>query len=191
MLLLLFLVALESALAGCAKPQEMRVSEQHVVEQETESTDDPATQLADESIAESAGESIVETVPAVEARPDAVKPAQQKPVAVADTAPAVSQKVEARPPEISMEQLIERLKNTEAIGFLTKLAIRSDVLDFKQSVESYRKQGVLEENAEMLRGYFNGLLLKILALLERDPALSRDIHLARESIWKSLVEAKS
>ena len=94
-------------------------------------------------------------------------------------------------PEFNLEQLVERLKKTNAIGFLTKLAIRSDVFDFKQSVESYREREMFEENSEELRGRFNGLLLKILALLDSDPVLSRDIHLARDSISKSLVEVKS
>jgi hypothetical protein len=191
MALLLSLFVLESALAGCAKPNGVSVSEERVVEQEVESIDEPAGQPVTEEIIEPTGELIVKAAPADEARPDVIKPVGEGPVAVAGTEPAVMQKIEIKSPEINMEQLIERLKKTEAIGFLTKLVIRSDVLDFKQSVESHRKRGVFEANAEKLRGYFNGLLLKILALLERDPTLSRDIHLARESIWKSFVEVKS
>ncbi len=94
-------------------------------------------------------------------------------------------------PEISLDELIERLKNTEAIGLLTKLAIRSDVLDFKSSIDEHRKKGELERYIGHLRDHFDGLLLKILALLERDPTLSKDIHHARESIWRSFLEAKS
>jgi hypothetical protein len=94
-------------------------------------------------------------------------------------------------PAISLDELIERLKNTEAIGLFTKLAIRSDVLDFKSSIDDYRKKGELERYVGHLRDHFDGLVLKILALLERDPVLSKDIHHARESIWKSFLEAKS
>jgi len=94
-------------------------------------------------------------------------------------------------PEISLDELVERLKKTEAIGMFTKLAIRSDVLDFKASIDDYRKKGELERYAGHLRDHFDGLLLKILTLLERDPALSKDIQHARESIWRSFLEAKS
>ena len=103
----------------------------------------------------------------------------------------VVQKSVVNKAEISMDELVERLKKTEAIGVFTKLAIRSDVLDFKESIDTYRKKGELEKYIAHLRDHFDGLLLKILALLERDPPLSRDIQHARESIWRSFLEAKS
>ena len=172
-MLLLSLCLFALSLAGCAKSKGVLVGEGRVVEPYgIEQAIEPKPVYVGEI--ESSKKKLVE-----------------ENSSVATMKPAVTQKIEVKPPEISMEQLIERLKMTESIGFLTKLAIRSDVLDFKQSVESHRKRGVFEANAKMLREYFNGLLLKILALLERDPTLSRDIHLARESIWKSLVEAKS
>jgi len=100
-------------------------------------------------------------------------------------------KREIKAPEINMDELVERLKKTEAIGVFTKLAIRSDVLDFKSSIDTYRKKGELDRYVGHLRDRFDGLLLKILALLERDPALSKDINHARESIWRSFLEATS
>lgn len=90
-----------------------------------------------------------------------------------------------------MEQLIERLKKTEAIGFITKLAIRSDVMDFKAMVERHRKRNELEKRAQELRSHFDGLLLKILTLLEKDPELSEEIYTAKERIWKSFVEVNA
>lgn len=92
------------------------------------------------------------------------------------------------PPQINLSQLVERLKQTDAIGFLTKLTIRSDVLEFKESVDAYRRNGGLSRHLDTLRGQFDGLLLKIMALLDRDPALSKDIYYARESIWRSILE---
>lgn len=108
-----------------------------------------------------------------------------------DSKVQVTQKSTMKEPEISLDDLVERLKKTEAIGVFTKLAIRSDVLDFKESIDTYRKNGELEKYIGHLRDHFDGLLLKILALLERDPPLSRDIQHARESIWRSFLEAKS
>jgi len=124
-------------------------------------------------------------------QPRGVERAETNRVDVAKTETDRLQKTPVKLPELGLEQLVERLKKTEAIGFFTKLAIRSDVLDFQQSVESYRKKKTFNEHTKILRDRFNGLLLKILALLDRDPVLSRDIHRARDSIWISLVEVKS
>ena len=163
--LLLSLFVFESAFASCVEQREAVASKTRVIESER--------------------------VDLERSEPDLKKSVKGEPVAVIKTTPDVIEEAVAKPPELDLEQLVARLKKTEAIGFLTKLAIRSDVLDFRKSVESYRKRKSFEENAEVLRGHFNGLLLKILALLEHDPDLSRDIHLARESIWKSFVEVKS
>jgi hypothetical protein len=163
--LLLSLFVFESAFASCVEQREAVASKTRVIESER--------------------------VDLERSEPDLKKSVKGEPVAVIKTTPDVIEEAVAKPTELDLEQLVARLKKTEAIGFLTKLAIRSDVLDFRKSVESYRKRKSFEENAEMLRGHFNGLLLKILALLEHDPVLSRDIHLARESIWKSFVEVKS
>jgi len=95
------------------------------------------------------------------------------------------------PPALNLDALIERLKNTDAIGFFTKLAIRNDVMDFSAMVKRYRQQAVLKARIQDVRARFEGLFLKIVALLEKDPALSRDIYLARERIWKQLVEEKA
>ena len=54
------------------------------------------------------------------------------------------QKIPVESPELGLEQLVARLKKTEAIGFFTKLAIRSDVFDFQASVESYRKKKIFK-----------------------------------------------
>ncbi len=95
------------------------------------------------------------------------------------------------PPALDMDALIERLKNTDAIGFFTKLAIRNDVMDFSAMVRRYRQQSMLKARIQDIRARFEGLFLKIVALLEKDPALSRDIYLARKNIWKRLVEEKA
>lgn len=161
----LSLLAVESAYAGCPKDVEVDAAIERVVEP-------------------------------VEVDLDRIEPGKtektgSKHGSVTKKIPDTVQKASVETPELGLEQLVARLKQTEAIGFFTKLAIRSDVFDFKESVETYRKREMFEENAELLRGRFNGLMLKILALLDSDPALSRDIHLARDSIWKSLVEVKS
>jgi len=91
---------------------------------------------------------------------------------------------------ISMDELVERLKETKAIGFFTKLAIRSDVLGFQDKVKKMRKNNQIKDKIEDIKASFDGLLLKIMALLEKDPDLSKEIYLARHSIFKSLLEVQ-
>jgi len=184
----ILLVAIELPLAGCA--------ERHQVT-------GPATGVAVQSGSEGRqGEPVKQAdehgLPAAKASPAKEKGVmtkvdESKAVAKASGLNRSVSMPSGKPPEpsIGIDELVERLKQTDAIGFLTKLTIRSDVLEFKSTVESYQKNGAFKKNLEMLRGRFDGLLLKILALLEDDPKLSRDIYTARDSIWKTLVEVKS
>jgi len=90
-----------------------------------------------------------------------------------------------------VEALKDRLKNTRAIGIFTKLAIRSDIMDLVTEIAMYRKQSLLPERMPQVRSSFEGLILKIMALLEGDPALSRDLYTNRELLWKNLLEVKA
>jgi len=92
---------------------------------------------------------------------------------------------------VDFHVLKERLKNTDAIGFFTKLAIRNDILDLMDKIKTYRKHAMLNEKRAEIRRSFDGLLLKIIALLKDDPKLSRDLYVGRESIWESLLEVKA
>ncbi|HKJ83518.1 MAG TPA: hypothetical protein VJ961_05825 [Mariprofundaceae bacterium] len=98
--------------------------------------------------------------------------------------------VEAESKSFSMDELIERLKKSDAIGFLTKLTLRSDAVDLVDMVKAYKRDASRYSLAD-LHARFNGLLLKVLALLNDDPKLSKDISMAREDIWKSLMEVKA
>jgi len=93
-------------------------------------------------------------------------------------------------PKFDMDGLISRLKKSHAIGIFTKLALRSDALDLIDLVKAWRRH-MRKISLQEVRARYNGLLLKVLALLDDDPELSRDISLARESIWKSLMEVKT
>jgi hypothetical protein len=92
---------------------------------------------------------------------------------------------------INMDMLIERLKQTPAIGVFTKLAIRGDILDLKDEIQTYKQKSMLQSKLDDIRARFDGLLIKIMALLQADPALSKDLYTARESIWKSLLGANT
>jgi len=107
----------------------------------------------------------------------------------ADRGKATPEVVKPALKTFDMSVLIERLKETDAIGMFTKLALRSDALDIMDMITAYNKH-MDRYSLKELRARFDGLLLKVMALLDDDPGLSRDISLAREEIWKSLLTHK-
>lgn len=91
-------------------------------------------------------------------------------------------------PQINVSALKKRLRTTHAIGLFTKLAIRNDITDLTDLIKRYRKKSTLTDKLNEIRAHFDGLLLKIVALLDEDPDLSRDLYVGREQIWQSLLE---
>ena len=110
------------------------------------------------------------------------KPSDAKTVESTETKPA---------PQLDMDTLIERLKQTQAIGVLTKLVLRSDVTDLINEVKLYKKTKGSARQLERIKAHFNGLLLKVLALLDDDPKLAQDIQSARNILWQHLLEVKT
>lgn len=133
-----------------------------------------------------------------EAKPVEAKTVQEKaeekkpaPTPAPAAAPAAKEPVAAPTPKargFDLDMLTERLKQTSAIGVFTKLAINSDATDLIDAVKKYRKLAVLQAKLAEVRSRFDGLVMKLLALLEDDPQLARNIYVAREQIWSSLLE---
>ena len=99
---------------------------------------------------------------------------------------------EAEKQAFDMDVLIERLKKTEVIGFFSKLALRSDATDLVDSVKQFKANGAQPKSKLMeLRASFNGLVLKVLALLNDDPELAQSIRTAQNEIWNNLLEVET
>lgn len=94
-------------------------------------------------------------------------------------------------PQLDMDALIERLKQTTAIGVLTKLVLRSNVNALIDEVKRYKRAKGTPTQLERIKAHFNGLLLKVLALLDEDPKLAADIQCARDSLWHHLMEVQA
>lgn len=152
---------------------------------------------------------------AIEERPPAVeavnRPIAAQPVAPAPLPPAVSRAKPAAPPiagdtprvtgnrspavvnpepALDIATLKARLRETAAIGLMTKLALRNQVDDllarFRAHHESGRKSGIAD-----LRQPFNALVSKVLSLIQDgDPALARSLTVSREAIWGILADAE-
>ena len=122
------------------------------------------------------------------AQPDSVK-GKTPPLGV-DKPPATPEPAIAETgADFGVEDLVERVKQTDAIGVFTKLAIRSEALDLIDMVKRHR-QNAAGFTLARLRSGFDGLLLKVLALLDGDPGLAQVIYQAREQLWQSLLEVK-
>ena len=125
------------------------------------------------------------SAPAAKAAPKAPSvptpaPAAQPPKK--DVAPAETAKPQA-PPPLDLTSLETRLKETNAIGVLTKLSLKNQVDDLLNQFRAYY-QGRLKTTLAELRRTYDLLVLKVLSLLQdSDPSLAAAIVASREAIW--------
>ena len=76
-----------------------------------------------------------------------------------------------------------RLKETKAIGVLTKITLKNEIDDLLDQFRAFY-QGRLKTTLAELRRPFDLLVLKVLSLLQdTDPALASAIVASREAIW--------
>ena len=129
------------------------------------------------------------TVPPSPAVPKAttVPPPQVVPKATPAPAPVASPPV---PAPLDLESLGTRLKQTRAIGVLTKLSLKNQVDDLLQKFRAYHRQQGTATLPELRRSY-DMLMLKVLSLLQdSDPPLARDIVQSRAAIWGILADPR-
>jgi hypothetical protein len=128
------------------------------------------------------------------------KPAAKPTLAKAPTPvppPATPRKPESAPPEaakpagpppLDLKSLEQQLKETGAIGVLTKLSLKNQVDDLLEQFRDFYA-GRLKVNLAELRVPFDMLLMKVLSLLQdKDPVLAGSIHASREALWGILAD---
>lgn len=119
--------------------------------------------------------------PAVASPATAAKPATQPPAAAS---PA------AAPPALDLNALKEQLKETKAIGVLTKLSLKNQVDDLLQQFRDFY-QGKAKVTMAQLRRSYDLLLMKVLSLVQdADEKLASAIVASREAIWGLLADPK-
>src|SRR5207237_8996742 len=95
------------------------------------------------------------------------------------SSPDSAKKSSPTPDPPSREQ---RLKDTDAIGVLTKIALKNQVDDLLDRFRAYY-QGKLKTTLAELRRPYDLLVLKVLSLLQdSDPSLASAIVASREAI---------
>lgn len=91
-------------------------------------------------------------------------------------------------PTLDVASLIARLRDTDAIGVFTKLALKNKVDDLLQQFRAHY-QGGQKTGVASLRQPYDMLVLKVLAVVqEKDPALARTISASREAMWGILAD---
>jgi len=109
-------------------------------------------------------------------------------------APAPASTPPASPPAaaapLDFASLGTRLRQTKAIGTLTKLSLKNQVDDLLDKFRAYHKRQGSATLPELRRSY-DMLLLKVLSLLQdSDPPLARDIVQSRAAIWGILADPR-
>lgn len=85
-----------------------------------------------------------------------------------------------------LEKIVDRLKQTPAIGTLKKLALQYRLDELRHEIASY--DGGEAAGDPSLRRKFNGLVNELLVQLrERDQPLYRDVARARRALWRAVV----
>jgi len=132
------------------------------------------------------------------APPPATKPqpaTPQKQVAAAappkQAAAPAPPKHSAAAPTLDLDGLEARLKQTKAIGLMTKLSLKNKVDDLLAQFRQHHAGKPMPTVAELRRSY-DLLMMKVLSLLQdRDQQLASDILSSREGIWGLLADPKS
>jgi hypothetical protein len=108
----------------------------------------------------------------------------EQPRKIEDLAP-VARKLE---PTLDVAGLTARLRDTNAIGVFTKLALKNQVDDLLKQFRAHYRSGQ-KTSVTALRQPYNMLILKVLSLVQdSDPSLARTISGSREAIWGILAD---
>jgi hypothetical protein len=121
--------------------------------------------------------------------PAAVAPAPPLPPApTAQSAAPPAPQPAAAP--LDFTSLVTRLRETKAIGVLTKISVKNQSDDLLEKFRAYHQQQAATPLSELRRSY-DMLFLKLLSLLQDgDPPLARDIDESRSAIWDILADPK-
>jgi hypothetical protein len=137
---------------------------------------------------------VAESPPAAEApAPKVEAPSAKVPAEAAKSAtpatPALKKDAKAAAPakpaapQLDLAALEQRLKDTDAIGFMTKLTLKNQVDELLGRFEAHY-DGTNKVSLTELRQPFDLLILKVLSLLQdRDAALAGSIATSREAMW--------
>ena len=89
------------------------------------------------------------------------------------------------PEQLGLSTLEDRLRETNAIAPLKKLALKLEIDDLQESFKVAHAEGA---SVASLRPAYDKLIAKVQASLKKDPKLSRDLMASKEAIWAALAD---
>lgn len=121
--------------------------------------------------------------------PPAPKPAPATKPAAPPAAPPAAKPAPppaAKPPPLDLALLEKRIKETSAVGVLTKLTLKNQVDDLLERFKAHY-DGRAKTTLAQLRQPYESLIFKVLAALQDgDPSLAKAVADSREAIWAIL-----
>ena len=91
---------------------------------------------------------------------------------------------------LDFTSLVTGLRETKAIGVLTKISVKNQSDDLLEKFRAYHRQQDAMPLSELRRSY-DMLFLKLLSLLQDgDPPLAKAIDGSRAAIWEILADPK-
>ena len=134
----------------------------------------------------------VTVAPRAASEPQTSRPTPPAPVAPV-TPPAPATVVAAPPPPAStldFTSLGTRLRETKAIGVMTKISVKNQADDLLEKFRAYHRRQSAVSLAD-LRNSYELLVLKILSLVQDgDPPLAKEIDRSRAAIWEILADQR-
>ncbi len=125
---------------------------------------------------------------AVEPSAKGIAKAPPPPVQAPKKESTASDVAKQKEPPLDLASLEQRLKDTKAIGVLTKITLKNQVDDLLSQFRAHYA-GKLKTTLADLRQAYDLLVLKVLALLQdSDAALAAAIVASREAIWGILAD---
>jgi len=126
--------------------------------------------------------------PAARAAAKPAPPAAATAKAPAPKAPPVAVAATPAAPPIDLRSLEQKLKDSKAIGLMTKLALKNQVDDLVAQFKAFH-DGHQPPTLAQLRQPYELLLMKVLSLLQDgDPALAKALQESRDYIWGVLAD---
>lgn len=115
--------------------------------------------------------------------PSAKVEAKALPSAASSARPTVAAAPAPAPSPLDLKSLEQKLKDTKAIGLMTKLAVKNQVDDLVTQFRAFHEGRRPPTLAELRRPY-ELLLMKLLSLLQdQDAGLAKALHDSREALW--------
>jgi hypothetical protein len=91
-------------------------------------------------------------------------------------------------PQLNLTALEQKLRETNAIGLMTKMTLKNQVDELVERFKAYH-EGRDHTPLTQLRQPYDSLILKVLSLLQdKDPSLATLIAQSREAIWGVLTD---